>query len=97
MRLKVKSAQVFERKVVSNKNGKEYKFREQEALVTLGDETRIVVVSLEQDQAPYPPGEYDLLETSFDVDRDRRLAFKRRLALKPVAVAAGVPGQRQAG
>ena len=96
MRLKVKSSQVFERKVVSSKNQKEYKFREQEALVTLGDETRIVVISLEQEQAAYPPGEYEVLETSFDVDRDRRLAFKRRLALKPVAVAAPVPGRQSA-
>ena len=94
MRLKVKSAQVFECKVHSAKHNKDYTFREQEALVQLGDETRIVVLSLEDGQTGYPVGEYEVLETSFDVDRDRRLAFKRRLALKPVTVAAAAPGQR---
>lgn len=93
MRVKVKSAQVFERKVHSTKHNKDYTFREQEALVQVGDETRIIVLSLEEEQVGYAPGEYEVLETSFEVDRDRRLAFRRRLALKPVAVAAA-PGAR---
>jgi hypothetical protein len=94
MKIRVKSLQVFERKIVSPKNGKQYTFREQEALVSMGDEVRVFVLSLGDDQAPYPEGEYEVLPESLDVDRNRNLAFKRRLALKPVSAAAGVaPGQ----
>jgi Helix-destabilising protein len=84
MRLKVKSTQVFERKIHSSKNNKDYTFREQEALVSLGEETRIIVLSLEEGQVAFAPGEYEVLDSSFEVDRNRALSLKRRLALRPV-------------
>ena len=96
MRITVKSTQVFDRKIKA-KSGQDYSFREQEAIVALGDEVRIVVLSLERDQAAYPAGQYEVLETSFEVDRNRNLAFKRRLALKPVAAAVPGGSARQAG
>lgn len=96
MKLRVKSLQVVERKITSAKNQKQYTFREQEAVVTLGEEVRLIVLSLEDGQAAYPPGDYEVLESSFEVDRNRNLAFKRRLSLKPVTVAAS-SSSRQSG
>lgn len=97
MKLKVKSVNVFDRKITA-KSGKDYVFREQEAIVEMGEERRIMVLSLEEGQQPYPVGEYEVLDASFEVDRNRNLALKRRLALKPVTVAApGSLSARQAG
>jgi hypothetical protein len=98
MKLKVKSLGVFERRITAAKTGKAYTFREQEAVVEMGEERRIIVLSLEDGQAAYAVGEYEVLDSSFEVDRNRNLALKRRLALKPITVAASAPvGARQAG
>lgn len=91
MRVRVKSAQVQERRIKRKSDGREFLFREQPGLVSVGEETRIISVSLESDQAPYPVGEYELLDGSFYVDRNGRLQLGR-LALKPVAASL-----RQAG
>lgn len=97
MKLTVKSTNVYERKIHSAKRGKDYVFREQEAVVEMGEERRIIVLSLEDSQAAYPVGQYEVLDASFEVDNNRNLALKRRLALKPLTVAASAPGARVAG
>lgn len=89
MRLLVKSTQVFERKIVA-KTGKQYTFREQEAVIDIGEERRVIVLSLDDSQVAYTPGQYDVGDASFEVDRNRNLTLKRRLALKPVTSAASV-------
>jgi hypothetical protein len=96
VRLKIVSTLVLERKIVAAKTGKPYVFREQEAVVQLGVETRLVCLSLEDSQAAYPVGEYEVLvDQCLEVDRNRKLALKRQLALKPVV--AGVAQTRVAG
>lgn len=68
--------------------GKEFTFREQAAVVALGEEVRLIALMLDDDQAAYPVGEYEvLLDGSVEVDRNNQLALKRRLALKPVSAA----------
>ena len=96
MRVKVLSEQVFQRNITS-KAGKPYNFREQEAVVEIGLERRIIVLGLEDGQAAYPKGEYDVTDASFDVDRNRNLVTKpfAKLVLKPVVGA--VQAARVAG
>jgi Helix-destabilising protein len=97
MKLTVKSTNVQERKIHSTKQQKDYVFREQEAVVELGEERRLIVLSLEDGQQAYPVGQYEVLDGSFEVDRNRNLALKRRLALKPLTVAAAPGAARQVG
>lgn len=92
MKVRIKSAQVAERRISRKSDGREFVFREQQAVVAVGEEVRVIAVSLDADQAPYPPGEYELLDGSFYVDRNSRLQVGR-LALKPLSAAA----LRQAG
>ena len=94
MRIKVKSAEVTERAITSSKNNKQYVFREQQGLVAMGEEIRAIVIGLQDKQPAFPPGEYELLDRSFYVDRNGHLAVGR-LELKPVASAASA-GARQA-
>jgi hypothetical protein len=78
MKLRVVEAKVMERNVVRKRDGKSFQFREQSAQVDLPNgERRVIAVSLEEGQAPYAPGVYDLLDTSFFVDRNGRLALGR--------------------
>lgn len=78
MKLKVVEAKVSERSVTRARDGKTFKFREQSALMDLPNgERRVIAVSLEEGQAPYPPGDYDLMDSSFTVDRNGRLAIGR--------------------
>jgi hypothetical protein len=95
MKLKVVEAKVSERTVVRARDQRAFKFREQSALMDLPNgERRVIAVSLEEGQSPYPPGEYQLMDSSFTVDRNGRLAIGR-VHLSPAV--AGVEGRRQAG
>lgn len=78
MKFKVVEAKVSERTVVRARDGKAFRFREQSALMDLPNgERRVIAVSLEEGQAPYPVGEYQLMDSSFTVDRNGRLAIGR--------------------
>ena len=95
MRIKIKSAEVSERNVTSNKTNKQYTFREQQGLVEMGDERRAIVIPLQDKQAAYAPGEYEMLDTSLYVDRNGHLAVGR-LHLKLI-VSAASGAARQTG
>lgn len=96
MKIKITSAEVRHRKVFSKKLNKEFEFHEQSALTDLPNgERRQVIVSLEADQAAYPVGEYNVLDSSFFVDRNNKLALGRLHLAPVVSVADG--GRRQAG
>lgn len=96
MKIKVTEAKVTERTVVRRRDGKSFTFREQSAQADMANgERRIVALGLEEGQAPYPVGEYTILDSSFFVDRNNKLALGR-LHLAP-AVASVVEGRRQAG
>lgn len=89
MKIKITSAEVRERNIHSKRLGKDFKFREQSALTDLPNgERRQVVVSLDDGQGAYPVGEYTVLDTSFYVDRNNKLALGR-LHLAPVVSEAG--------
>lgn len=88
LKIRVVKAEFQTRNVVRKRDSKAFQFREQSAQVDLPNgERRVIAVSLEDGQAPYAPGEYTLLESSFYVDRNGRLSLGR-LHLAP-AEAAG--------
>jgi len=100
LRVEISSAEVVTKSGVSQRTGKKYSIREQEAWVhTCDKEGRVrphperVVVSLDDDQAPYPPGSYTICPSSFLVDRFRMLDL--RLRLRP-ANSATVAATRSA-
>lgn len=93
MRVRVKSAQVTERRINRKSDGKSFLFREQQGVVQVGEETRVISVGLADEQSPYAPGEYELTDGSFYVDRNGRLQLGR-LSLKPVMASAS---SRQVG
>lgn len=96
MKLKITSAEVAHRKVFSKRLNKEYEFHEQSGLMELANgERRRVLVDLEAGQSAYPVGEYTVMETSFYVDRNNKLAIGRLHLAPVVSVADG--GRRQAG
>ena len=95
MKILVKTAEVRTRAITRARDQKKFAFREQDAFVTLGEEVRLIALTLTEDQAAYPPGQYEvLLDGSVYVDRNNRLALGR-LALKPLVAAA--PQARQGG
>ena len=96
MQVKVLKAEMTERTVNRKRDGKSFTFREQSAQVSLQNgEVRNVALSLDEGQAPYAPGVYSILDTSFYVDRNNKLALGR-LHLAPVSAVAET-SRRQAG
>lgn len=100
LRVEISSADVVTKSGVSKRTGNQYSIREQEAWVhTCDKEGRVrphperVVLSLEDNQPPYPPGSYTICPSSFFVDRFRMLDL--RLRLKP-ATSATVAATRAA-
>jgi hypothetical protein len=91
MQIRIVAGEVFSRKVKSSKTGKEYVFRDQMGIALMGGDSSPCKVPLQDDQAGYPVGLYDVLDASFYVDRDSRLAVGR-LALRPVAEPAQAAG-----
>lgn len=89
MKIQILKAEHSERTVVRRRDSKSFTFREQSGVVDLPNgERRVIAVSLEEGQAPYPVGSYTLLDTSFFVDRNSRLALGR-VHLAPVLSEAG--------
>jgi len=92
MKIRVKSAEVATRSVKRKTDGREFKFREQDAFAAMGDEVRRFTLSLSDDQPAYPPGEYEVIfDQSVEVDRNGRLALKR-LAIRPLVAVASKAG-----
>lgn len=96
LKIRVVAAEVFSRQVKSRATGKEYLFRDQMGVALIGSDSSPCKVSLSEDQAGYPVGVYEVLETSFYVDRDGKLALGR-LALRPLQDAAGGAAASPAG
>lgn len=88
MKINVSSTEVKVRNVSRKRDGKAFTFREQSGTVDLPNgERRVIALSLEEGQAGYAPGVYTLLDASFFVDRNGRLALGR-LHLAPLVEAA---------
>lgn len=87
MKIRVVKSEVAQRNVTRKRDGKAFAFREQSAQVDMPNgERRVIAVSLEDGQGPYPPGDYTLMDSSFYVDRNGRLSLGR-LHLAPVEAA----------
>lgn len=85
--LEVKSDQVQERQL-KTKAGRDFKVREQHAWVHIGkDYPQEIILQLNSDQAPYPPGDYVIDHRSLYVDRYGQLAIGR-LKITPVMAPA---------
>lgn len=96
LKVRILSGEVFSREVVASKTGKRYVFRDQVAVATIGSESAPCRVSLRDDQPPYAVGAYEVLETSFYIDRDGKFALGR-LALRALQDAAGNAAAGPAG
>ena len=74
IRFEIHSTYVNERTGKSAK-GRDYKLREQEAWVKIGDAPypQKTKVMLDEGQAPYPTGEYQMHERSFSIGQYDRL------------------------
>lgn len=86
LRVEITSVEVTTKSGVSQRSGKPYSIREQEVWVhTCDKEGRVrphperVLVTLDEGQAPYPPGSYSICPSSFLVDRFRMLDLRLRL------------------
>jgi hypothetical protein len=96
MKVRVMSPEIKERTIKRASDGKEFQFREQSALVDFPNgERRVIALSLEKGQGAYGPGEYNVLDSSFTVDRNGKLQIDR-LHLAPVTAVVEA-GRRQAG
>ena len=79
----VENTKVRETAGTSKKTGKDFLIREQRALLH-GDRIRGEVrLMLEQEQEPYPPGEYEI-----DLERSVYIGSYQSLRFNPVLVAA---------
>lgn len=94
LRVVVESAEVSEKSGTSPKTGKPYRIREQGAYIfLLGADAKEkkfpthMRINLDDDQAPFPPGEYSLAMTSLYVGRFDALRVGR-VDLTPRNVAA---------
>lgn len=90
LKVRIVAAEVFSRRIKAKATGKEYLFRDQMAVAVIGSDSAPCKVALSDDQAGYAIGLYEVLETSFYVDRDGKLALGR-LALRPLVEAPAVP------
>ena len=82
----------------SNRTGKPYHIREQTAYLHKKGQAYPdkFVISLESDQAPFPPGNYDLIPESFYIDRFSQLAVRPKLVPRPAENKQPSPAQAKA-
>ena len=96
IKIEVKSAEVTTKSGIAAKTGKPYSIREQEAWAFLCSVTgpqpypSRTVLNLEDDQPPYPPGQYTIDASSIYVGDfgSLRLGRLRLKALAPAAARA---------
>jgi len=87
MQLEIKGPSVL-RNITRRSDGKQFTFREQVGLFSQPNgEVLAVQVSLENDQADYPPGVYQIEAQSFYV-KNGKFEQRRNLALVPAKTDA---------
>lgn len=81
LRIEVKSAETFGKSGTGKKSGKAYSFKEQRAYAHVAGKPYPVEMSLtlNDNDAPYPPGLYTLGDDSFYVGDFQKLEVKPRL------------------
>lgn len=86
MKIEIVSADVREQSGVSQKTGKNYHIRKQQAFAHLDGQRYPVsfVLNVSHDCQPYAAGFYSIDDTSFYVDRFGRLGLPQELKLVPV-------------
>ena len=94
MRVSILSAEVFSRRVKSKKTGQEYLFRDQMGVFVAHDGTRTpFTVALDEHAQAFAVGDYEILDTSFYIDRDNKLSVGK-LQLRPLAKGSETPQSR---
>ena len=88
MKIEIVSAETREQSGVSQKTGKNYHIRKQQAFAHLDGQKYPVAFTLNvpNDRQPYAPGFYQLNECSFFVDRFGALGLSQELRLVPARV-----------
>lgn len=91
IKIEIKSATVEEFSGISKKSGKSFTMRNQTGYANLVDRSgeilrQAVKITLEDNQAPYAPGQYQLAPNSIYVDSFSRLMIGR-VVLMPVQSA----------
>jgi hypothetical protein len=94
VKIEIQDDAVTTRNGTSQKNGQPFSIRSQNAwLHTAGAPYPTKMeITLDRDQAPWPVGEFTVDETSFFVDKFRRLSVGR-LKLIPLAATAAKPSR----
>lgn len=82
--IKIEKQEVDVNEGTSQKTGRAFKIRTQEAIAQLGREVRVIRLSLANDQAPYPVGIYDV-SGDLECGRYGDLELPRYLSLQPTA------------
>jgi len=85
MKIEIISAEIREQSGVSQKTGKNYHIRKQQAFAHMDGQKYPIAFTLNvpNDSQPYAPGFYQLNETSFFVDRFGALGLAQELRLVP--------------
>lgn len=86
MKIEIVSSEIREQAGTSQKTGKSYYIRKQQAFAHLDGQKYPVafVLHVPNDRQPYVPGFYSIDETSFYVDRFGALGLFQELKLVPV-------------
>lgn len=88
MKALIKSAEVFTRSFPARDGKAAVTFREQRAAVDRdGDFPLPFTIGLEENQQPYPPGEYNIESTSLQSNKFGGLEFGRRIIITPIKKA----------
>lgn len=86
----IRSSTVTPREFTSKTTGTKMVFREQAAAILKSGEDfpHPFRLGLDESQAPYPPGDYQVDPSSFTVGRFDNLEIGRRVVLVPIPVSA---------
>ena len=85
MKIEIVSAEIREQSGVSQKTGKNYHIRKQQAFAHLDGQKYPVAFTLNvpNDRHPYSPGFYTIDETTFYIDKFGGLAVSQEMKLVP--------------
>ena len=88
MKIEIVSAEIREQSGVSQKTGKNYHIRKQQAFAHLEGQKYPVafVLNVPNDRQPYLPGFYSIDDTTFYVDKFGGLSVSQEIKLVPAGV-----------
>ena len=98
LKLKIVSSETTSKRIHSTRTNRDYLIRTQAGIFGDTGSTELVPVGLDEDQAPYPEGEYEILASTFYFDRMSGRLKAGKLNLRPLngAPSATPPGAARA-